>query len=162
MYFPLPYRLPLLFQEGFRSLHYLGRCHLEHSGQLEQSPYRWATDSSFHEADIRSIETTVKSKLLLRYPFSCAKPPQRLTECPFRASYWLDLPPGCGFLLRFGPLRQQSNGDILRTIFPRSMFRICKGDLLSEVFGFVPANIEVAAVIGQLEELSAPLVPPKA
>ena len=56
---------------------------------------------------------------------SLAEFPQGLPEGPFRAGVRVDLLPR----MLSGPLRQQSNGAMLRTIFPRNMFRIM-GEIL--------------------------------
>ena len=129
---------PLLRQQDFCPLHDLPRCHLEHLGKLEERPKGWAADASFQQADIGSIKAAIKRKLLLRDAYSLAKFPQGFPEGPFRAGVRVDLPPR----LLSGPLRQQSNGDTLRTIFPRNMFRI-----MGERFRIFESSTESAGTV---------------
>jgi hypothetical protein len=84
-----------------------------------------AADTPLHEADVGAVEAAVKRELLLGDARPGAELPQGLPECLFRAGIRVDLFSGSlRILLRFGPLRQQSNPDILRWIFPRNMFPI--------------------------------------
>ena len=128
---PFPGLPPLLCQQGFCPLHDLRRCHLEHLGKLEKRPERRAADASFQQADVRSIKAAIKGELLLRDVDSLAKFPQGFPEGPFRSGVGVDLLPR----MLSGPLRQQSNGDMLRTIFPRNMFRIMEEILRRPVMG---------------------------